>query len=136
MSANAASWFYSEPERNAFFITERLNGTFWQARIVGLYWRCTQPEPPYRAQGFMGEHMVELEWTPGQWVALKVPPGVEAGELVAQISRRILAMPASITYGDTEGRKVTEWHADGGKRRWGEIQGRAEFTQPRRLKRK
>ncbi len=135
MSANAASWFYSEPERNPYLITERLNGTFWQARIVGIYWRCVQPEPPFRAQGFTGNHTVELEWVPAEWVALKVPPGLNADELVEYISRRILAMPASITYGDGEGRRVIEWHADGGKRRWSEIQGRAEFVQPRRLKR-
>src|SRR5574341_731725 len=133
MSANAATWFYQEPEHHPYLITERLNGTFWQARIVGMYWRCVKPEPPFVAQGFMGNRLLEMEWLPGQWVALKVPPGVKADELVEQISTRILAMPATLTYGDPEGRKVYEWHADGGKQRWTEIQGNAGFTRPRRL---
>ncbi len=133
MSTNAGTWFYHEPEHHPYLITERLNATFWQAGIVGLYWRCVRPEPPFIAQGLASERMVELEWMPTQWVALKVPPGFDADDLVQQVSKRILAMPVSITYGDPEGRKVYEWHVDGGRRRWGEIQGHAGFMQPRHL---
>lgn len=137
MSANAGSWFYTEPEHNAYLITERLNGTFWQARIIEVYWRCVNPESPFRAEGLTSQGRLELEWVPGQWVSLKVPPPVELDveDLVRAISTRVLAMPATLSYGDSEGRKVYEWHADGGKRRWSEIQGRPEYQRPVRLKR-
>jgi len=143
MSNNAAAWFYQEPEHNAFFITERLNGTFWQARIVGLYWRCTHPEPPFRAQGLAGKASLEMEWMPNAWLSLKVPEttlttelpeGMTVETIVESISKRILGRPAAFRYGDTEGRMVYEWHADDGKHRWGEIQGRAEFLHPVKLK--
>lgn len=136
MSANAATWFYQEPEHHPYLISERLNGTFWQARIVGVYWRCMKSDPPFRAVGYAGDKLLELEWQPGQWVALKIPQGYDAGELVQNISTRILAMPATLTYGDVEGRKVTEWHADGGSHRWSEIQGSAGFRHPERISRK
>ncbi len=133
MSANARSWFYSEPESDPYLISERLNGTFWQARIVSIYWRCLRAEPPLRAVGYSGQHQLELEWVPGQWASLKAPADFDLMGLAEQITRGVLAMPAALTYRDAEGRQVVEWHADGGRRRWSEIQGRAGFVNPRRL---
>ena len=143
MSSNATGWFYQEPEHNAYFISERLNSTFWQARIVGLYWRCTHPEPPFRAQGLAGKNTLEIEWMPNQWLSLRVPQSTAEGDMpegmtvesiVESISKRVLGMPADLRYGDPEGRMVYEWHTGDGKHRWGEIQGRAEFVHPTRLK--
>lgn len=145
MSSNAASWFYSEPERQSYLISERLNATFWQARIVGLYWRVLKAEPPFQAAGYAGTHKLELEWVPGQWMSLKVPAsaadatlpsGVTVDQLVDSISKRVLALPASISYGDAQGHKVYEWHTDGGKHRWSELQGHPEFRRPTRLTKK
>jgi len=133
MSANAGTWFYQEPEHNAYRLTERLNGNFWQARIVGVYWRCIQGEPPFRAQGFWGNTSLELEWLPGSWAALKAPAGVDVSSLVESISKRILAMKVSRTYVDAQDRQVFEWHTDGGENRWQEIQGNAGFNKPRHL---
>jgi hypothetical protein len=145
MSANAASWFYTEPEHNQYLITERLNGTFWQARVVGVYWRVEHAEPPFRALGYAGTYVLDMEWVPGQWLALKVPAqavqdglstGIKIEELVENISKRVLAIPASISFTDPEGRRVYEWHMDGGAHRWSELQGRPGFHQPKRLKAK
>jgi hypothetical protein len=60
MSANAGTWFYREPEHNPYMLTERLNGTFWQERIVGVYWRCIRAEPPFWPRG-LGDHILEME---------------------------------------------------------------------------
>jgi hypothetical protein len=137
MSANAATWFYREPEHNAYLISERLNGTFWQARIVDIYWRCTSAEPPFRAIGLTGDQQIELEWLPGKWLTMKFPAGYEDAERISNaVSTRVLALPASLMYGDHDGRAVYEWHADGGKHRWSEIQGRPEYVHPRRLGKK
>jgi hypothetical protein len=145
MTSNAATWFYSEPEHNPYLIAERLNGTFWQARLVGVYWRVVNAEAPFRALGYAGKHILEMEWVPGQWLALKVPAqaiqdglatGTGTEELVENISKRVLAMPASISYGDSDGSKIYEWHMDGGAHRWSELQGKPGFMQPKRLKSK
>jgi hypothetical protein len=133
MSANAGTWFYQEPEHNLYMLTERLNGNFWQARIVEVYWRCVRAEPPFCAQGYWGDYRLELEWLPGSWVAFKAPAGGDALPLVEAISKRILAMRVSLTYTDAQDRQVFEWNTDGGGKRWQEIQGNAGFNKPRRL---
>ena len=143
MSANAATWFYTEPEHVPYLITERLNATFWQARIVGFYWRAVSAEPPFRAEGYVGTQIVELEWVPGQWLAIKFPTsavqqglanGDTVDDVVDNISKRVLAHPVSMSYGDPQGRKVYEWHIDGGAHRWSQIQGLPGFSQPKRYK--
>ncbi|NDJ54812.1 MAG: hypothetical protein GYB68_17215 [Chloroflexi bacterium] len=133
MSTNAATWFYSTPEANVFLITERLNGTFWQARIAGLYWRCTHPQSPFAAEGYWADEVLELKWVPNQWLTLRVPQSLDVDLLVDAVSRRILGITPVLTYGDLLGNIVYEWHVDGGQQRWREIQGMPEFVRPRRL---
>ena len=133
MSTNAGKWFYQEPENQAFLISERLNSTFWQARIVGAYWRCDRAEPPYHAKGYSGDHMLELEWVPGEWLALKVPAGADPDALVKAVATRIMAFPATLTYGNDDDQQVYEWHCDGGDQRWSEVQGTPQYKQPQRL---
>lgn len=132
MSANAATWFYREPERQPFMITERLNGTFWQARLVEVYWRCVKADSPCHAEGYLGDHRLDMEWVPGQWLMLRVPPGLDTKNLLNTFNR-VLARKATLTYGDTHGNQFFEWHLDGGRARWKEIQGKAGFVKPRRL---
>jgi len=134
MSTNAASWFYHEPERSQYLITERLNGTFWGARIVEAYWKCTSVEEPFQAVGYIGDQQLELAWVPNRWLALHIPDEVDAGGLVEAVSRRVLAIPAACTYKDPHGRTVYEWHTpQEGKQRWNELQGRVEYGRLKRL---
>jgi hypothetical protein len=132
MSANAATWFFREPEHEPYMITERLNGTFWQARLVEIYWRCVKADAPYKAEGYLAEQRLELEWTPGQWLMLQMPSDLDSKNLV-QTFNRVLGRKAVLTYDDPGGHRVFEWHMDGGKARWKEIQGKAGFVKPRRL---
>jgi hypothetical protein len=136
MSTNARSWFYNEPEHNAFLIAERVNGTFWQARYMQVNWRCVQVESPFRVEGFLGDQLVAMEWIPGEWLSLIAtgkadPAQLEA--LVEVISKRVLGQPASLTFGDSDGHTVYEWHQDDGDKRWREIQGKPVYVRPRRL---
>lgn len=133
MTTTAQTWFYQPPENQAYLVTERLNATFWAARVVGAYWRCVRAEPPFKAEGYWGEHVLEMEWEPGEWLALKGPDGANLDDLVKAISKRILAYPATLAYRDSDGHQIVEWHRDGGQKRWSEVQGRPEFVQPRRL---
>lgn len=133
MSTDATTWFYRQPEKQPYLVTERLNGTFWQARVVEVYWRCVQTEPTYRAYGYYGPHTVEMEWAPNDWLSLSAPKEMDIRPLVEAIAQRILWRPPCLTYFTHGGHQVYEWHVDGGKRRWVEIQGRGEFVRPRRL---
>lgn len=133
MSTNAQTWFYTEPEHQGYLISERLNGTFWAARVVEVYWRCTQAEPPFKAVGYMGDHKIGLEWIPNEWLRLSAPPSAEIDGLVEAISNRILSFPATLSYAQPDGELIVEWHRDGGHDRWSEIQGHASYINPRML---
>lgn len=133
MSTNASTWFYREPEKRPYLVTERLNATFWQSRVVEFYWRCTQTEPTFLARGYSQNGEIELEWVPNDWLALRAPAEIDLQPLVDAISKRVLARPACLTYATHKGQQVYEWHTDDGDHRWTAIQGRGEFIAPRRL---
>jgi hypothetical protein len=122
MSTNAWTWFFNEPENQSYLITERLNATFWQARVVNVYWRCTQDTAPYEAAGYAGDQVLGMSWQPKEWLALRVPPGFEADDLVKAISQRILTIPPTLTYEQAD-HQVYEWVVDGGQSRYTELEG-------------
>ena len=132
MTTTAETWFYGRPEAEKYLITERLNSTFWNARIVSVYWKGTSSEPPFSATGFRGQQMYKLRWEPGEWLSLSGPEGDTLDDLVDAINTRVLVFPATFTY-EKDGERVYEWHRDGGAQRWSEIQGRGEFFKPQRL---
>jgi hypothetical protein len=133
MSSNAAKWFYTAPGSSPYLVTERLNATFWTARVVEYFWRCVQAGDVYRAEGYGPGALITLEWVPGAWLALKAPAGTDVAPLVEAISRRVLCFPASLTYTRHDGSLAYEWHRDGGDHRWSEVQGQPEYVQPRRI---
>jgi len=135
MSANAGTWFYSEPENQNYLISERLNGTFWQARIYELYWTCVQAEAPYKAEAYLadGKGTVTLEWVPGKWLALSVPEGYDADLMVSFITERVLMIPVSVTYSDDKDNEVYEWHNGEVEERWRELQGVGRYSRVQRL---
>ena len=121
MSTNAWTWFFNEPEHEPYLITERLNGTFWQARVVDIYWRCTQATSPYQATGYAGEHAIGIAWEPNAWLSLRVPAGFDADDLVKAITQRILTVPPVLTY-EQNGSHVYEWVLEGGQSRYAELE--------------
>lgn len=135
MSTTAASWFYNTPENQAYLISERLNSTFWQARVVSIYWKGVQTEAPFKALGYQGDDVIEIEWEPGEWLALRAPAGADIERLVEVISKRILAIPATFSYETLDGDRTVEWHTDGGEKRWNELQGQFKYSNLERLTR-
>jgi hypothetical protein len=121
MSTNAWTWFFNEPENQAYLITERLNATFWQARVVNIYWHCTQDTAPFQAAGYAGDQVLGLSWQPGEWLSLRVPAGFDADDLVRAMTHRILTIPPTLTY-EQGGGQVYEWVLDGGQSRYAELQ--------------
>lgn len=132
---NASRWFYQAPEPVPYLIGERINRTFWQARIVEVYWTCDRAEAPFHAHGYLNGQLLEMEWIPNVYLALKGPAEIDLTQLVTVMSRRVLARPASVAYIDGEGSQVFEWHAESGRQRWSELQGRPGYSHLRRLNR-
>jgi hypothetical protein len=134
MTTTSATWFYRDPERIAYYLEERVNQTFWQARLNGLWLDCVSAEPPYRMSGVWREVPVEIEWVPGEFFILRVPSDSDSSDFVNAVSH-VLALSPAFNYTDPDERLVTEWHVDGGKARWQDIQGKAAFANLQRLSR-
>lgn len=134
MTTTAATWFYNDPEPIPYYLEERVNQTFWQARLTNIWLKCTRAEPPYQMAGDWREVPVEIEWVPNQAFTLRVPQDSDSGDLVRSVSR-VLALKPAFSYTDGQGQQVTEWHVDGGAARWQEIQGKAAFGNLQRLSR-
>lgn len=133
MTTTAETWFYGRPEAEKYLITERLNSTFWNARVVSVYWKATSSEPPYTAKGFRGQETYTLQWVPGEWLSLRGPQGEVLDQLVDALNTRVLVFPATFTYQTRDGEHVYEWYRDGGKERWSDLQGLGEYFRPQRL---
>jgi hypothetical protein len=130
MSANASTWFYTEPEHDAYLIGERVNHSIWAARMSFLYLDCVSAEPPFRMVGEWEGAPIEIEWEPNKSFALRTHK--ESPELRRGFSQVLGISPPSLAYQDMDDAYVTEWHTDGGDARWREIQGKPKFRQPKR----
>ncbi|MBN1286641.1 MAG: hypothetical protein JXB47_14680 [Anaerolineae bacterium] len=130
MSTNANTWFYSEPEPDAYLIEERVNQSLWNARLYALYLDCTSAESPFRMVGEWQGRPVEIEWEVGKVFTLRTQE--EMPDLRRGFSLVLGIQPPSVAYQDVDGAHVTEWYVDGGEDRWREIQGQARFRHPKR----
>lgn len=134
MSANAGSWFYTKPEEQAYLISERINGSFWQARVYEVYWTCTKDSAPYVAEGILPDGTeIKLEWEAGKWLALTSTETEEFDRIADLVATRVLLKPADVKYIDADGNRGYEWHLADGDERWGQIQGVARYSQLQRL---
>lgn len=131
MSTNARTWFYNEPEHRPYLIEERLNGTFWQARLTQVIFDCVRAEPPFLCLGMWRGQPFEVEWEPKKWLIVRSPQNLP-DDLIAGFSR-VLGFKPAFRYQDPAGRMTYEWHLDGGQARWQAIQGVPSYRQPQRL---
>ncbi len=134
MATTARKWFYSTPEPRPYYIEERVNHTLWNNRLQNVFMSCTQAENPVMMEGSMNGMPMFFEFVPGQYFKLRM--GEERKEIVGTIRQILLGLKPAITYQDTEGLFVVEWHTDGGDARWTEIQGDPAFQGLRRMKTK
>jgi hypothetical protein len=132
MSTDSRTWFYTTPEPRPYFIEERVNHTLWKNRLQGLSMTCTQPTVPIKMEGIWNGMTVQFEWQPGKYFRLR--SGREVKELIG-VLRQVLLMRPALMYVDGEGMSVVEWYTDGGKDRFREVEGNAEFQRVRRLRR-
>jgi hypothetical protein len=132
MSATAASWFYRTPEKEPYLLAERVNGTFWEARLAGVWLKVEKAEPPFRMAGtYLGANIM-LEWEPLKWLRLSTSPASPA--LMQGLANMLRRRPA-LRYEAPDGHTTWEWWMEGGDKRWQEIQGKPAFRAPVRLDR-
>ena len=121
MATNARTWFYSEPEHQAYLIEERVNHTFWSNRITSLYLDCTQAEPPFRMEGEWQGLALALEWVPNDYLTLVTQPKETANLLLVGL-KEILGFAPTVSFVDSTGQMIVEWHVQPADTRIREIQ--------------
>lgn len=131
MATDARRWFYSTPEPRPYFIEERVNHTLWKNRLQGLYMNCTQATAPYQMEGNWNGMPVEFEWEPGKYFVLRA--GEKRRELIGVMRQILFNLKPTLEYEDSNGMHVVEWHVDGGKERWEQIQGNPQYQGLRRI---
>ena len=125
MATTSKRWFYSTPEPRPYYIEERVNHTLWKNRLQGLYMTCTQATVPIQMEGNWNGMPVFFEWEPGNYFMLRT--GEKRKELIGVLRQMLLNLPPALEYEDPDGMHVVEWHTDGGKERWRQIQGNPHF---------
>lgn len=126
----ADNWFYRMPEKRPYLISERVNNTFWAARVVGLYLKTERAEPPFRMTGTYNGAAVSLEWEPAKWLRLSTCP---ASEGLMTGTTTVLERKPVLRYETPEGETVWEWWLGDFAARWQELQGKPAFRNPARL---
>lgn len=133
MATNATTWFYSEPETGRpYFISERVNQTFWANRVNAVYFTCVSAEPPYRLVGQWHDRVdVEIEFEVRKVFILRMSE--ESAEFIRGVSE-ILGFHPTVSYMDSDKRFVTEWYAQNADQRLKEVQGNPSFQNVKRYK--
>ncbi len=132
MTTTAATWFYRMPEKQAYLLAERVNGTFWEARLGGVWLNVDKAEAPFAMSGGYNGAEIKLDWEPNQWLRLQTAPETPG---LAKGLANILRRRANLRYETSDGYTVWEWRIGDADRRWEELQGQPAYRNPTRLDR-
>jgi hypothetical protein len=130
MTTSAMSWFYNPPEKIPYYISERVNTTFWDERIAGIMLSVVRAESPIEMAGTYNGAAVTMIWEPREWLRLSTCPAAPA--LVNGLSNILRRKPV-IRYETDQGDTVWEWWVNDSDTRWQELQGRPGYANPVRL---
>lgn len=130
MTTSAATWFYRAPEKVPYLVSERVNTTFWDARIAGVCLRAESVAGPYVLKGTYNGGLITMEWQPNEWLRLTTFPAAPA---LANGTALVLRRKPFLSYEGPEGEMVWEWWIAGGDKRWHEMQGKPAYRNPMRL---
>lgn len=133
MATNASTWFYSEPEHNAYLLEERVNHTFWSNRLSAIYLDCVSDTPPFKMVGTWHELPVTIEWVPKDYFILTTQPDGRFDQLVVAL-KEILGFTPTISYVDSNGNQIVEWHLKQATQRVQSVQGDPNFRHIKRYK--
>ncbi|MBN2305833.1 MAG: hypothetical protein JXQ72_15225 [Anaerolineae bacterium] len=131
MATNASTWFYREPEHQAYLIAERVNHSFWGNRINAIHLDCTNAEPPFRMEGAWHHLPVTLEWIPNDYLIMTIQPDDVVQKLIIGV-KELLGFPPTISYVNAGNTMFVEWYVKDADKRIQEIQGNPNYTQIKR----
>ena len=97
MATNASTWFYNEPEHNAYLLEERVNHTLWSNRLSAVYLDCLSETPPFKMSGTWHELPITIEWVPRDYFTLTTLPDSQVDQLIVALKRSWDSCPRSRT---------------------------------------
>ncbi len=121
MSA-AQYWFETPPGTNLFDITEHLRQSFWRYGLGTAWFTATRAEPPYTAEARWNDITFHMEWTPTQYVILKLP---RPESQVIDAFSVVLGFKPTFRYTDGED-TVVEWRRVERAARWNQLVERGQ----------
>lgn len=130
MTTTAATWFYRVPENEPYLLAERVNSSFWEERLGGLYLTTEKSDAPFSMAGSYNGADVKLNWDTNKWLRLETVP---ASPGLAKGLGNMLHRGANFRYETSEGHTVWEWWLENADKRWQEMQGQPAFRNPARL---
>ncbi len=130
MTTTAMTWFYRAPEKIPYYIGERVNGTFWEARMPGVFLDVVRSEPPFLMEGNYNGAPIQMEWVPNKWLRLTTCP---ASPALAKGLANILRRKPNLSFETADGETIWEWRLEDADQRWQQIQGKPAFRNPTRL---
>jgi len=131
MATNATTWFYAEPEHNAYLLEERVNHTFWANRISDVYFDCVSAEPPFKMAGTWRGQPITIEWIPQDIFTLTAAPGPDTDLLIVGI-KEILGFLPTLSYVGPDGRMAVQWYFSQADARMQAIQGDPNYRSIKR----
>lgn len=133
MATNASTWFYNEPEHNAYLLEERVNHTLWSNRLSAVYLDCLSETPPFKMSGTWHELPITIEWVPRDYFTLTTLPDSQVDQLIVALKEVLGFMPA-ISYVNPGGNQIVEWHMQQANERIQSVQGDPNFHHIKRYK--
>jgi len=133
MATNASTWFYNEPEHNAYLLEERVNHTLWSNRLSAVYLDCLSETPPFKMSGTWHELPITIEWVPRDYFTLTTQPDSQVDQLIVAL-KEVLGFTPAISYIDPGGNQIVEWHMQQANQRIQSVQGDPNFHHIKRYK--
>jgi hypothetical protein len=132
MTTTAATWFYRTPEKQPYLLAERVNSTFWEERLGGVWLNVEKSDSPITMAGYYNGAEVKMEWEPNKWMRLETRPSAPA---MANGLGNMLRRRANFRFETLDGHTVWEWWIGDASKRWQELQGKPVYRNPARLDR-
>lgn len=133
MSTNATTWFYAEPEHNAYLLEERINHTFWANRIADVYFDTLSAEPPFKMTAIWRGQPITIEWVPKDTFTLIASPGADTDLLIVGI-QEILGFLPTVSYVGPDGQMTAHWYFSDAEARIQAIAGNPHYRSIKRYK--
>lgn len=133
MSTNATTWFYAEPEHNAYLLEERVNHTFWANRIAGIYFDTLSAEPPFKMTALWRDRPITIEWVPKDYFTLTAPSGADTDLLIVGV-KEILGFLPAVSYIGPDGQMAVQWYFSDVEARVQKISGDPNYSNIKRYK--